>query len=231
MAKMSKRKKAWQQLVDPAKRYALKDAVGILKQTAKVKFDESVDIAFNLGIDPRKADQMIRGSVELPHGTGKSVRVLVFAKGAKAGEASEAGADFVGAEDMIEKIQGGWTDFERVVATPDMMGQVGKIGKILGPRGLMPNPKVGTVTMDVGKVVRSIKAGQVEFRVDKAGILHVPVGRVSFEEKKLEENIANLVETIRRMRPASAKGTYMKSITLNTTMGPGISLDTASFMQ
>jgi large subunit ribosomal protein L1 len=230
MAKLTKRQKAWLQLVDPGKRYALKEAVGLIKQTTKVKFDESVDIAFNLGIDPRKADQMIRGSVELPHGTGKSARVLVFAKAAKATEATEAGADFVGAEDMIEKIQGGWMDFDRVVATPDMMGQVGKIGKILGPRGLMPNPKVGTVTTDVGKVVRSIKAGQVEFRVDKAGILHVPVGRASFDEQKLEENIANLVDVVKRLRPASAKGTYMKSITLSSTMGPGISLDTNTFV-
>jgi large subunit ribosomal protein L1 len=230
MAKVSKRRKAALQLVDPDKRYALKEAVSLLKQVPKVKFDESVDIAFNLGVDPRKADQMIRGSVELPHGTGKSVRVAVFAKGAKAAEASEAGADFVGAEDLIEKITGGWMDFDRVVATPDMMGQVGKIGKILGPRGLMPNPKVGTVTMDVGKVVRSIKAGQVEFRVDKAGILHVPVGRLSFEEKKLEENIQNLVDTVRRMKPSSAKGTYLKTITLSSTMGPGISLDTNSFV-
>ncbi|HKI98173.1 MAG TPA: 50S ribosomal protein L1 [bacterium] len=230
MAKLSKRMKAWQQLVDPSKRYPLKDALAIVKQSAKAKFDESVDIAFNLGVDPRKADQMIRGSVELPHGTGKSVRVAVFAKGAKATEATEAGADLVGAEDLIEKVQGGWMEFDRVVATPDMMGQVGKIGKILGPRGLMPNPKVGTVTTDVGKVVRSIKAGQVEFRVDKAGILHVPVGRASFEEQKLEENIQNLVDTVKRMKPSSAKGTYLKTITLSTTMGPGISLDTNSFV-
>jgi len=226
---LSKRRKAWQQTVDPAKRYSLQEAVGLIKQCASAKFDESVDIALNLGLDPRKADQNLRGSVELPHGTGKSVRVLVFAKGAKATEATEAGADFVGAEDMIEKITGGWTDFDRVVATPDMMGQVGKIGKILGPRGLMPNPKVGTVTIDVGKVVRSIKAGQVEFRVDKAGILHVPVGRASFDASKLEENINNLVEVVKRMRPSSAKGTYLKQITVNTTMGPGISLDTNTF--
>ena len=230
MAKLNKRQKAWAPLIDPDKRYPVKEAVALVKKAATAKFDESVDIAFNLGIDPRKADQMIRGTVSLPHGTGKSVRVLVIAKGAKATEAQEAGADFVGAEDMIEKITGGWMDFERVVATPDMMGQVGKIGKILGPRGLMPNPKVGTVTMDVGKTVRSIKAGQVEFRVDKAGILQVPVGRASFDESKLEENIVNLVETVKRLRPASAKGTYLKSITVASTMGPGISLDTNSFV-
>ncbi len=230
MAKLTKRQKVWAALIDPDKRYPVKEAVALVKKAATAKFDESVDIAFTLGIDPRKADQMIRGTVSLPHGTGKSVRVLVIAKGAKATEAQEAGADFVGAEDMLEKITGGWMDFERVVATPDMMGQVGKIGKILGPRGLMPNPKVGTVTMDVGKTVRSIKAGQVEFRVDKAGILQVPVGRASFAESKLEENIVNLVETIKRLRPASAKGTYLKSITVASTMGPGIALDTNSFV-
>jgi len=230
MANSSKRQKAWVEYFDTDKHYAVKEAVALVKKAATAKFDESVDIAFNLGIDPRKADQMIRGTVELPHGTGKSVRVLVIAKGAKATEATEAGADFVGAEDMIEKITGGWMDFERVVATPDMMGQVGKIGKILGPRGLMPNPKVGTVTMEVAKTVRSIKAGQVEFRVDKAGILHVPVGRASFEDQMLEENIVNLVDTIKRLRPATAKGTYVKSITLASTMGPGISLDTTSFL-
>jgi len=201
-----------------------------VKKAAVVKFDESVDVAMNLGVDPRKADQMIRGSVELPHGTGKSVRVLVVAKGEKAAEALDAGADHVGAEDMIEKIQGGWIEFDRVVATPDMMGQVGKIGKILGPRGLMPNPKVGTVTMEIARTVASIKAGQVEFRVDKAGILHVPVGRASFEEDKLAENISNLVDTVKRLRPASAKGTYMKGVTLSTTMGPGIPLDTNTFV-
>jgi large subunit ribosomal protein L1 len=229
MGKISKRQKAWHQKVDPAKRYTLQEAVGLIKQCASAKFDESVDIALNLGLDPRKADQNLRGSVELPHGTGKSVRVLVFAKGPKAAEATEAGADFVGAEDLVAKVAGGWTDFDRVVATPDMMGQVGKVGKVLGPRGLMPNPKVGTVTTDVGKVVRSIKAGQVEFRVDKAGIVHVPVGRASFDEKKLEENINNLVEVVKRLRPSSSKGTYLKQVTVTTTMGPGIALDTNSF--
>ncbi len=231
MAKPSKRRKAWNDLIDKEKVYPLKEGVKLVKETASAKFDESVDISMSLGVDPRKADQMVRGSVTLPHGTGKAVRVLVFAKGEKATEAQEANADFVGAEDMIEKIQGGWLDFDRVVATPDMMGQVGKIGKILGPRSLMPNPKVGTVTQDVGRTVSSIKAGLVEFRVDKAGNLHVPVGRASFDEKKLEENIFNLVDTVKRMRPSSAKGTYIKGITLNTTMGPGISLDTNSFVQ
>lgn len=231
MAKTSKRMKAWRELLEPGKKYSLSEAVGIIKKGAKTKFDESVDVAMNLGVDPRKAEEMIRGSVELPHGTGKAVKVLVFAKGDKATEASDAGADFVGAEDMIDKIKGGWTAFDRVVATPDMMAQVGKIGKILGPRGLMPNPKVGTVTMDVAKVVTSIKAGQVEFRVDKAGILHVPVGRASFDEKKLEENIQNLVDTVKRMRPSSTKGTYLMGVSLNTTMGPGIELDTTTLIQ
>ena len=230
MANLNKRTKIWQELLEPGRKYSIKDAIGLVKKAAVVKFDESVDVAMNLGVDPRKADQMIRGSVELPHGTGKSVRVLVVAKGEKAAEALDAGADHVGAEDMIEKIQGGWIEFDRVVATPDMMGQVGKIGKILGPRGLMPNPKVGTVTMEIARTVASIKAGQVEFRVDKAGILHVPVGRASFEEDKLAENISNLVDTVKRLRPASAKGTYMKGVTLSTTMGPGIPLDTNTFV-
>jgi len=230
MANLNKRTKIWQELLEPGRKYSIKDAIDLVKKAAVVKFDESVDVAMNLGVDPRKADQMIRGSVELPHGTGKSVRVLVVAKGEKAAEALDAGADHVGAEDMIEKIQGGWIEFDRVVATPDMMGQVGKIGKILGPRGLMPNPKVGTVTMEIARTVASIKAGQVEFRVDKAGILHVPVGRASFEEDKLAENISNLVDTVKRLRPASAKGTYMKGVTLSTTMGPGIPLDTNTFV-
>jgi large subunit ribosomal protein L1 len=232
MSKEGKRLKDTRKGLEPGKRFQLDEAVKLVKQTAKVKFDESVDIAMKLGVDPRKADQMIRGSCELPHGTGKAVRVAVFAKGDKAKEAEEAGADIVGAEDLVEKIQEeGWLEFDRVVATPDMMGQVGKIGKILGPRGLMPNPKVGTVTTDVGKVVRTIKAGQVEFRVDKAGIVHVPCGRASFDEAKLLENITTIIDTVKRMRPSSAKGTYMKGVTLSTTMGPGVQLDTTLFVQ
>lgn len=230
MKKQSKRQKQWRELVEPGKRYDVTEAVSLIKKTASAKFDESVDIAFSLGVDPRKADQMIRGSVELPHGTGKTVRVLVLAKGVKVAEATAAGADHVGGDELVAKIQQGWLEFDRVVATPDMMAQVGKIGKILGPRGLMPNPKVGTVTFDVGKAVASIKAGQVEFRVDKAGILQVPVGRASFDEAKLSENVTNLVETVRRLRPSSAKGTYLKGMTLSTTMGPGIQLDPASFV-
>ena len=229
MAKPTKKQKAFRHAIERDKRYPLGEAVTVLKKAVGTpKFDESVDLAIRLGVDPRKADQMIRGSCELPHGTGKTVRVLVIAKGPKLKEATDAGADFAGGEDMIEKIQGGWLDFDRVVATPDMMGQVGKVGKLLGPRGLMPNPKVGTVTQDVAKVVKTIKAGQVEFRVDKAGIVHVPVGKISFEAPKLEENANALIETVRRMKPASTKGVYMKSITLNSTMGPGVPVDPGS---
>jgi large subunit ribosomal protein L1 len=227
MSKLSKRHKAARTMIDREKKYSVPEAVSIVKKSATAKFDESVDLALRLGVDPRKADQMIRGSCELPHGTGKSVRVLVLAKGAKAKEAEAAGADYAGADELIEKIQGGWLEFDRVVATPDMMGQVGKIGKILGPRGLMPNPKVGTVTQDVAKVVATIKAGQVEFRVDKAGIVHVPVGRASFDEKKLTDNVNMLLDTIRRMKPATAKGVYLKNVVISSTMGPGVPLETS----
>lgn len=225
MAKLSKRQKAARSLFSREKKYSVQEAVSLVKKTATAKFDESVDLALRLGVDPRKADQMIRGSCELPHGTGKKVRVLVLAKGAKQKEAEQAGADYAGGEELVEKILGGWLEFDRVVATPDMMGQVGKIGKILGPRGLMPNPKVGTVTNDVGKVVSTIKVGQVEFRVDKAGIVHVPVGRASFDEKRLAENVNTLLDTIKRMKPATAKGVYLKNAVISSTMGPGISLD------
>ena len=230
MGKKSKRMRAWAESVDRSQAMPLKDAVETVKKTSGAKFDESVDIALRLGVDPRKADQMVRGTCALPHGTGKMVRVLALAKGAKATEAEEAGADIVGGEEIVEKIKGGWLEFDRVVATPDMMGQVGKVGKILGPRGLMPNPKSGTVSMDIGAAVKSIKAGQVAFRVDKAGIVHVPVGRASFEPEKLEENITVLVETVKRMRPSTIKGVYLRGITLNTTMGPGIRLDPQSFI-
>jgi large subunit ribosomal protein L1 len=231
MAKLTKREKAFKGQFDKEVKYSVTEAVTLVKKAATTKFDESVDLALRLGVDPRKADQMIRGSCQLPHGTGKKVRVLVLAKGAKIKEAEQAGADFAGADELVEKIQGGWLEFDRVVATPDMMGQVGKIGKILGPRGLMPNPKVGTVTQDVGKVVAIIKAGQVEFRVDKAGIVHVPVGKASFDEAKLAENVNMLLDTIKRMKPGSAKGTYIKSGTLSSTMGPGIALDPAAIVQ
>ncbi|MDH5752299.1 MAG: 50S ribosomal protein L1 [Deltaproteobacteria bacterium] len=230
MSRITKRAKENNKTVEQSFKYALPEAVEKVKKCANAKFDESVDVAMNLGVDPRKADQMIRGSVELPHGTGKKLRVVVIAKGEKISEASEAGADHVGGQELVDKIQEGWLDFDRLVATPDMMGAVGKVGKILGPRGLMPNPKVGTVTFDVGKVVTSIKKGLVEFRVDKAGILHVPVGRASFEAGKLQENVTTLLDTVRKLRPASAKGTYIRSMTLSSTMGPGVQLDTAALL-
>jgi large subunit ribosomal protein L1 len=211
--------------VEPGKRYTLREAVELVVGTKRAKFDEPVDAAIRLGVNPQHADQMVRGSVVLPNGLGKSVRVLVFAKGEKEKEALEAGADVVGSDDVIEKIKGGWLEFDRVIATPDMMGGVGKLGKILGPRGLMPNPKVGTVTFDVGKAVNELKAGKVEFRVEKAGIVHSPVGKVSFGVDKLSENITALIEAIIKLKPASSKGTYLKSISLSTTMGPGIKVD------
>ncbi len=205
--------------------YPLPEAVALLKQVSKVKFDETVDLAVNLTVDPRHADQMVRGTVALPHGVGKTVRVLVFAKGEKAKEASAAGADHVGAEELVDKIQGGWLEFDRVVACPDVMGVVGRLGRVLGPRGLMPNPKLGTVTFDVAKVVGDIKAGQVAFRVEKAGIIHAGIGKISFDAVKLVENIQALIEQLRKLRPASSKGSYMKRITLSSTMGPGIQVD------
>jgi len=211
--------------IEPGKRYTLQEAIDLSISTARAKFDETVDTAIRLGVNPAHADQMVRGSVVLPHGLGKTVRVLVFAKGEKEKEALEAGADVVGGDDLIEKIKGGWLDFDKAVATPDMMGSVGKIGKILGPRGLMPNPKVGTVTFDVAKAVEELKAGKVEFRVEKAGIVHSPVGKVSFGAEKLKDNIAALLETIIKLKPASSKGVYMKSIAISTTMGPGIKVD------
>ena len=214
-------------LVDRAKRYSLEETVGLAKKTAKVKFDETVDLAVNLGVDPKQADQMVRGTVVLPHGTGKKVRILVFAKGEKEKEARDAGADHVGAEDLADKIQKGWTEFDTVVATPDIMALVGKLGKVLGPRGLMPNPKTGTVTFDVGKAIKDIRAGKVEYRVDKAGIVHVSVGKASFEESKLLENAKSVLESILKAKPSSSKGKYLKAAAMSTTMGPGIKMDTA----
>ena len=211
--------------IEPGKRYPLRDAVELMVGTAQTKFDETVDAAIRLGVDPKHADQMVRGSVALPHGLGKNVTVLVFAKGEKEKEARDAGADYAGSDDLVEKIKGGWLEFDRVVATPDMMGTVGKLGKVLGPRGLMPNPKVGTVTFDVGKVVKELKAGKVEFRVEKAGIVHTPVGKASFGVDKLQDNVTALLETIIKLKPASSKGTYLKSISLSTTMGPGVKVD------
>ena len=212
--------------IDSQKRYDVEEAISLVKQSGKTKFDSSVDAAFRLNVNPRHADQMVRGSVALPHGRGKSVRVVVFAKGEKAAEAEAAGADFVGAEDLVAKITEGWLDFDAAVATPDMMGQVGRIGRVLGPRGLMPNPKTGTVTFDVGKIVGELKAGRLEFRVDKSGIIHIPFGLASFSEQALQENLLAVAENLARLRPATAKAPYFRSIGISTTMGPGIKLDT-----
>ncbi|MBN2254618.1 MAG: 50S ribosomal protein L1 [Deltaproteobacteria bacterium] len=225
---MSKRGKGIieaKQKVDSTTRYSIKDAVDLVVSAARAKFDENVDAAIRLGVNPRHADQMVRGSVVLPNGLGKKVKVLVFAKGDKEKEALEAGADYAGSDDLIEKIKGGWLDFDRAVATPDMMGNVGKLGKILGPRGLMPNPKVGTVTFNVADAVKEMKAGRVEFRVERAGIIHSPVGKVSFGADKLVENFLALIETVIKLKPASSKGTYLRSISLSSTMGPGVKID------
>lgn len=211
--------------IDPAALLEPHDAVSLVKKVAPAKFDETVEVAVRLGVDPRHADQQVRGAVVLPHGTGKTSKVLVFAKGEKHKEAENAGADFVGAEDMIEKIQGGWLDFDVAIATPDMMGAVGKLGRVLGPRGLMPNPKTGTVTFDVEKAVNDVKAGKIEYRTDKAGIIHAPIGKVSFDAEKLSDNLHTLIDTLVRAKPAAAKGTYLKSITVSSTMGPGVKIN------
>ena len=203
------------------------DAVKMTLESSFAKFDETVDLAIRLGVDPRHADQMIRGSVVLPHGTGKDVKVVVFAKGEKEKEATDAGADFVGNDDLIEKIKGGWFGFDKAVATPDMMGSVGKIGKLLGPRGLMPNAKTGTVTFDLTRAIQDLKAGKIDFRVEKAGIVHVPMGKVSFGVDKIVQNMAAFFDTIMRLKPASSKGTYLKGIAISTTMGPGLKIDSA----
>lgn len=224
---MGKKANKAREAVDRSKDYALEEAIKLVKDCAYTKFDETVDISVNLGVDPRKSDQMVRGSVSLPHGTGKTVRVLVFAKGEKEKEATDAGADFVGAEEMVEKIKGGWLDFDKAVATPDMMGTVGKIGKILGPRNLMPNPKTGTVTMDITKAVADLKAGKVDYRVEKAGILHVQVGKVSFDASALKDNILAVVAAVNKAKPSSAKGKYLKKFCISSTMGPGVRVDTA----
>ncbi len=225
MAKKGKKYIEAAKLVDRTKAYAADEAIELVKKTSFVKFDASVEVAFRLGIDTRKNDQQVRGAVVLPHGTGKTQRVLVIAKGEKAKEAEAAGADYVGAEEYIEKIQNGWFDFDVIVATPDMMGQVGKLGRILGPKGLMPNPKTGTVTFEVEKAVKEIKAGKVEYRADKAGNVHVAIGKVSFDSDKLKENLSTIYNTILRAKPAAAKGTYVKNVTLSSTMGPGIKVD------
>lgn len=213
--------------VDKAEEYTIEDAINLIKETAYTKFDETVDLAVNLGVDPRKSDQMVRGSVLLPHGTGKKIKVLVFAKGEKEKEARDAGADYAGGDDFIEKIKQGWLEFDKAVATPDMMGLVGKIGKILGPRGLMPNPKLGTVTFDIAKAVKDLKAGKVEFKVEKAGIVHVPVGKVSFSKEALMQNIRAVVDSIQKAKPATSKGNYLKRISISSTMGVGLRVDVA----
>lgn len=214
--------------VDRNKKYSVTDAVKLALETKYTKFDETVDVAFNLGVDPKHSDQMLRGAIVLPNGTGKKVKVLVFAKGEKASEAEKAGADYVGAEDLVEKISGGWLDFDAVIATPDMMKVISKLGKILGTKGMMPNPKVGTVTMDIARAVKEHKAGRVEYRTEKTGIIHTVIGKTSFGEKKLLENFETVITEINRIKPASAKGVYLKAATLSTTMGPGIKLDTAA---
>lgn len=225
---MGKKIKAAKEQVEPGKEYPLNEAVGLVKKMAYAKFDETVDLVFNLGVDPRKSDQMVRGTVVLPHGSGKSVRVLVFAKGEKEKEARDAGADFVGAEDVVEKITKGWLDFDKVVATPDIMGVVGKLGKILGPRGLMPNPKLGTVTFDVGKAVREIKAGKVEYKAEKAGVVHIPIGKVSFDEQKLLDNARAIIDAVNKAKPSTSKGKYLKKLSISSTMGPGLRVDPGS---
>jgi large subunit ribosomal protein L1 len=211
--------------IDRARTYSVEEAIALVKETAFAKFDETVDLCVRLGVDPRKADQMVRGAVVMPNGLGKTVRVLVFAKGEKAQEAQAAGADYVGADDLVAKIQGGWFDFDTAIATPDMMGTVGKIGKLLGPRGLMPNPKVGTVTFDIGRAVSEAKSGKVEYRVEKAGIIHAPVGKVSFEAEKLQGNIFALMDALIKAKPSTALGAYLKKICISSTMGPGVNID------
>jgi large subunit ribosomal protein L1 len=228
MGKMGKKYREAKNKIDRTKRYTLEEALQLLPQTSYVRFDEGIDVAIRLGVDPKKPDQMVRGTVILPHGTGKKVKVLVFAQGEKEKEAREAGTDFVGGEELVEKILKGWLDFDKAIATPDMMKVVSKLGKVLGPRGLMPNPKVGTVTFDVGKAVQDVKSGKVEFKADKAGNLHVAVGKVSFGQEKLRENIVTLLDSVIKAKPASSKGTYVKGLAISTTMGPGIKVDPLS---
>ena len=226
MAKHGKKYQESAKLIEADKIYEAEEAIALIQKMPSVKFDATLEVSVKLGVDPKHADQQVRGAVVLPNGTGKTKRVLVFAKGEKAKEAELAGADFVGAEDMVEKIQGGWTDFDVAVATPDMMGTVGRLGKILGPKGLMPNPKVGTVTMDVTRALNEIKAGKIEYRTDKAGNIHAPLGRMSFETEKLLQNYFTLIETLVKAKPSAAKGTYVRNITLSSTMSPGVPVNT-----
>jgi large subunit ribosomal protein L1 len=225
---MGKKLKTVLEKIETGKEYSLEDAIKLVKESSYTKFDETIDLAVNLGVDPRKSEQMVRGTVVLPHGIGKKVRVLVFAKGEKEKEARDAGADYVGAEDFIDKINKGWLDFDKSVATPDVMGIVGKLGKILGPRGLMPNPKLGTVTFDIAKTVKEIKAGKVEYKAEKAGIVHVPIGKASFDPEKLVDNAKTVINSIIKAKPATSKGRYLKKISISSTMGPGIAIDLAS---
>lgn len=225
MAMHGKKYEEATKLIDSKKLYETEEAFELLKKTASAKFDETIEVAIKLGVDPRHADQQVRGAVVLPHGTGKTKTVLVFAKGEKAKEAEAAGADFVGAEELVAKIQGGWTGFDVAVATPDMMGTVGRLGKVLGPKGLMPNPKVGTVTLDVTRAINEIKAGKIEYRTDKAGNIHAPIGKASFDNEKIIANFHTLVDTLLKVKPAAAKGQYMRSITVSTTMGPGVKVN------
>ena len=230
MPKVPKNRAKAESAVDRSRKYTTNEACALVKQAKFAKFDETVDLAVRLGVNPKHADQMVRGAIVLPHGTGQSVRVLVFAKGDKEREAREAGADFVGSDDMVAKVSEGFMDFDRVIATPDMMGAVGKLGRIPGPRGLMPNPKVGTVTFDVGNAVREAKGGKIEYRVEKAGIVHARIGKVSFQEDALSENAAALINALVRQKPSTAKGTYLRSISVSSTMGPGIKIDPAQYM-
>jgi len=225
-----KRYRAVAEQIEPGRQYTLEEAVALVKSSGTAKFDEGVDLAFNLGVDPRQADQMVRGTVSLPHGTGREVRVIVFAKADKQAEAREAGADEVGADELVDKVQGGWLEFDVAIATPDMMRVAGKLGRTLGPRGLMPSPKSGTVTMDVGPAVREFKKGKIEYRTDRAANVHVPIGKVRFDEQQLIENATSVIEAIIRARPASAKGTYLKSAAISSTMGPGVKLDTGDLI-
>jgi large subunit ribosomal protein L1 len=230
MAKLSKNRAKVEELFDQARKYSVEEACALVKKAKFAKFDETVDIAIRLGVNPKHADQMVRGAIVLPHGTGQTVRVLVFAKGDKEREAREAGADFVGSDDMVAKVSEGFMDFDRVIATPDMMGAVGKLGRVLGPRGLMPNPKVGTVTFDIGNAVREAKGGKIEYRVEKAGIVHARIGKVSFTEQALTDNASALIQALIKQKPSTAKGTYVRSITVSSTMGPGVKVDTAPFV-
>lgn len=231
MAKKGKKYQGAFKLVDRSKSYGVKEAVALAKETAKANFDETVEAAFRLGVDPKKADQQIRGAMVLPHGTGKTQRVLVFAKGEKAKEAEAAGADYVGESDYINKINQGWFDFDVIVATPDMMAEVGKLGRVLGPKGLMPNPKTGTVTFEVENAVKEIKAGKVEYRVDKSANIHVPIGKISFADDKLAENFVAITETLVKVKPQSSKGVYMRNASIASTMGPGIKVDVSSYLK